>query len=91
MVGGAGVGRAGSAAPGRRRGRRRRSGPCGVVSVAKFNGALASTERDDAAYRIVGGNANGDPIAGDDLDAESPHPAAELGKDFVPGVYLHPI
>ena len=52
---------------------------------------LPCAERDDAALRIVGRNANRDPIAGHNLDAKPPHPAAQLGEHFVAGVYLHAV
>ena len=44
---------------------------------------LASAERDNASKRIVGGHAHRDPITRHDLDAESPHPAAQLGQYFM--------
>jgi hypothetical protein len=53
--------------------------------------ALAGAERDDAANEVVRRHADRDPVARDDLDAESTHPAAELGKDFVPRVGLNAI
>ena len=52
---------------------------------------LACPERDDAADRIVRRNANGDAIAGNDLDAKPPHSAAELCQDLMTSVALHAI
>jgi hypothetical protein len=52
---------------------------------------LASSEGDDAADGVVGGNANGDAIAGHDLDSEAAHPAAQLGKHLVTLVALDTI
>ena len=52
---------------------------------------LPSAERDDSALRIVGGDANGDAVAGDDFDAESPHPSAQLRQNFVTRVHLDAI
>ena len=52
---------------------------------------LAGTEGDDAADGVVRGHANGDPIAGHDLDAKPSHPAAELGQHFVARIDLHAI
>ena len=50
------------------------------------NSKLTCAEGDDAADRIVGRNADGDPVARHDLDAEPAHAAAQLGEHFVPGV-----
>ena len=52
---------------------------------------LPGAERDDAANRIVGRDANGDSIPGNDLDSEASHPAAQLCENFVSGVALHSI
>ena len=52
---------------------------------------LASAERDDAAHRVVGRNADGDAVTRDDLDAEAAHSAAQLGQDFVARIHLHAI
>jgi hypothetical protein len=52
---------------------------------------LSGAEGDDAADRVVGGNANGDAIAGDDLDAEAPHPPAQLREHFMARITLHSI
>jgi hypothetical protein len=51
----------------------------------------ASAEGDDAANGIVGGNANGDAVSGNDLDPEAAHPAAQLGEYFVTLVALHAV
>jgi hypothetical protein len=56
-----------------------------------FHAVLTCAEGDDAADRIVGRHANGDAIAGNNLDAESAHPAAQLSKDLVAGIALHAI
>ena len=48
-------------------------------------------ERDDAADGIVGGDANGDAIAGDDLDAEAAHSAAQLSENLMTRVALDAI
>jgi hypothetical protein len=52
---------------------------------------LTGAERDDAAYGIVRGDAHGDAVAGNDLDAESPHASTQLGQYFVSGFGLHAI
>jgi hypothetical protein len=54
---------------------------------------LVSTgaEGDDAADGIVGRNADGHAIPGHYLDAEAPHPSAQLGEDFMSCVALHAI
>ena len=52
---------------------------------------LSGSERDDAADRIVRGNADGDAVAGNDLDSETTHPAAQLRQNFVTSVTLHAI
>ena len=44
---------------------------------------LASAEGNDAANRIVGGDANGHSIPGNHFDAKAAHPAAQLGQDLV--------
>ena len=51
----------------------------------------ARAERDDPAGRVVRGDADGDPVAGDDLDAEPAHPAAQLGQHLVAGIALHAV
>jgi len=53
--------------------------------------SLASAEGDDAADRIVWGNAHGDSITRDDLDSEAAHPAAQLRQHFMPLVTLHAV
>ena len=52
---------------------------------------LAGAEGDDAALRVVGRDADGDAVAGDDLDAESPHASTELRQNFVAGIDLHAV
>ena len=52
---------------------------------------LSGAECDDAADRIVGRDAHRHAVTGDDLDAEAPHPAAQLGEHFVTRVALHAI
>ena len=52
---------------------------------------LSGAERDDAADRIVGRDAHRHAVTGDDLDAEAPHPAAQLGEHFVTRIALHAI
>ena len=54
-------------------------------------GLLASAERDDAANGVVGGDADGDTIAWDNLDSEAAHPAAQLGEYLVASVALDAI
>ena len=63
------------------------------MSVRSFDsaGRLASPEGDDASDRVVRRDTHGNPIAGDDLDAEAAHPAAQLGQYFVAGIHLHAI
>ena len=52
---------------------------------------LPGAEGDDSALGIVRRDADRDPIARHDLDAESPHPTAELCQHLVAGVYLHAV
>ena len=52
---------------------------------------LSCAERDDAAHRIVGRDANRYAVTGDDLDAEAPHPAAQLSEHLMAGIALHAI
>ena len=52
---------------------------------------LASAEGDDAPDRIVGRDADGHAIAGNHLDAEAAHAAAQLGQHLVAGVALHAV
>src|SRR5262245_13804776 len=52
---------------------------------------LSSAECDDPSNRVVRRDSHRDAIAGDDLDAEAAHPAAELGQDFVTGIALHAV
>ena len=72
-----------------------RGGPVGADGVKGWqmeaSVELPSAERDDSALRIVGGDANGDAVAGDDFDAESPHPSAQLRQNFVAGVHLNAV
>src|SRR3954471_13550587 len=51
----------------------------------------ASAEGDDAANGIVRRNADRDPVAGNHLDPEAAHPAAELSQHFVALVALHAV
>lgn len=52
---------------------------------------LSRAEGNDAAHRIIGRDANRYAVTGDDLDAEAPHPAAQLSEHLVAGVTLHAI
>jgi hypothetical protein len=52
---------------------------------------LASAEGNDASLRIVGRDANGDPIARNDFDTEAAHPATELRQNLVTLVTLNAI
>ena len=52
---------------------------------------LAGSERDDASYGIVGRDANGHAIAGDDFDAKTPHPPAQLGQNLMARIDLDPV
>lgn len=70
--------------------RRRRRGRGVSVGVLTGSG-LTRAEGDDAADRIVGGDADRDPVTRDHLDAEAPHAAAQLRQDLVARVYLHAI
>jgi hypothetical protein len=73
--------------------RRRFDGDEGALCVLKKNltRELPGPEGDDSAHRVVRGNANGDTIAGNDLDSEPPHPTTQLGEHLVTGVALHAI
>jgi hypothetical protein len=52
---------------------------------------LACAERDDASDGIVRRDPHGNPIARNNFDTETAHPAAELGQHFVAGVTLHAV
>ena len=83
--GGRGEGRGGLTASASRRAA---PSPVGREEAWKKRGAtaapgLSGAEGDDAADRVVGGDADGHAIAGHDLDAEAPHPAAQLRQHFV--------
>src|SRR6476646_1415377 len=65
--------------------------PAGMSCVGVQSIFSASAEGDDAADRIVGGNADGHAIAGNDLDAEAAHAAAQLREDLVTLIALHAI
>jgi hypothetical protein len=49
---------------------------------------LSGSEGDDAANRVVRRHANGDTIAGHDLDPEAAHPSAQLREHFMAGIAL---
>jgi len=66
------------------------SDPCQVCSSSTVSG-LACAEGNDAPDRVVRRDANCDAIAGNYLDAEAAHSAAELGQHFVAGVTLHAV
>ena len=51
----------------------------------------AGAEGNDASHRVVGRDANRDAIPWNNLDAEAPHAAAELGEHFVSGVALYAV
>jgi hypothetical protein len=51
----------------------------------------ASAEGNDAANRVVGGNAHGHSVARNHLDPEATHAAAELSEHLVALVALHPV
>ena len=61
------------------------------VGVAFNEVMLPCAEGDDAADRVVRRDTDGHAIAGNHLDAEAPHPAAQLCENFVPGVALDAI
>ena len=52
---------------------------------------LSCPECDDAAHRIVGRDANRYAVTGNNLDAEAPHPAAQLSEHLMAGIALHAI
>src|SRR5688500_12820281 len=74
----------------RREGPRRRRG-CREEAAWVLKEVSASSERDDAAHRVVGGDSNGHAVARDHLDAEAAHAAAQLRQHFVAGIALHPV
>ena len=71
--------------------RLRRGRDCSTVSEFKLSEGLPRPEGDDAADRIVGGDANRHAIAWHHLDSEAAHPAAQLRKHFVPRIALNAI
>lgn len=74
-----------------RLGRRGRGRWSERIVVHQGESALSRAEGDDAPKRIVGRNPNRDAVAGNNLDAEAPHPTAELGEHLVAGVALDPV
>jgi hypothetical protein len=56
-----------------------------------MNVRLPRAEGDDAANGVIRGDTDGHPIARHDLDAESPHPSAQLCENLMPCVALDPI
>jgi hypothetical protein len=52
---------------------------------------LASAEGDDAANGVIGRDADGHPVARDNLDAEPTHSPAQLGQNLMARIDLHPI
>jgi hypothetical protein len=52
---------------------------------------LSRAKGDEPSKRIVGRDAHGDPIAGNDLDPKTPHAAAQLSQHFVARVAFDPI
>ena len=49
---------------------------------------LSGSERDDAADRVIRGYTNGNAIAGNDFDSETPHPAAQLRQHLMSRITL---
>src|SRR5688500_12285023 len=76
---------------------RRREGPRCLPLCADecvewvFTRSLTCAEGDDAADRIVGRNPDGHAVAGNDLDAETTHAAAQLCKHLMAGIALHAV
>lgn len=52
---------------------------------------LSRAKRDEAPQRIVGRDADGDPISRHDLDVEPPHASAQLRQHFMTGVDFHSV
>ena len=52
---------------------------------------LSGAEGDDAADGVVRRHADGDPVAGNDLDSKAAHPAAQLREHFVASIALHSV
>ena len=55
------------------------------------NNWLSCAEGNDSADRVIWGNADGDAVAGDDLDAEAAHPTAQLRQYLVARIALHAV
>ena len=54
-------------------------------------GGLSCAERDDAANRVIRGDANSYTVAGNYLDPEAPHPSAQLRQHFMARVARHAV
>jgi hypothetical protein len=52
---------------------------------------LSGAEGDDSANRVIRRDADGDSIAGNDLDTKAAHPAAQLREHFVARITLHSV
>ena len=52
---------------------------------------LSCAEGDDSADWVIRGDANGDPITRDHLDAEATHAAAQLRENLMARIALHAI
>ena len=52
---------------------------------------LPRAEGDDASHGVIRRDTDGHPIARNHLDAETPHPSAQLCENFVPCVALNAI
>ena len=50
--------------------------------------SLSRAERDDSADGVVWGDADGNAVAGNDLDAEAPHPTTQLRENLMSCVAL---
>jgi len=68
--------------------RRRGSRPVRGLVKNHGHGHLTGPERDNPPDRVIGRDPNGNAVAGDYLDAEAAHPAAQLGQHFMAGITL---
>ena len=59
--------------------------------VVKLFLELSGAEGDDAADRVIRGDADRHAIAGHDFDSKAAHPAAQLREHFVARIALHAI
>ena len=59
-----------------------------MSAKCQLSRGLSGAEGDDAADRVVGRNADSDPVTRNDFDSEAPHAPAQLREYFVARIAL---